>query len=79
MPRLEAALDDPDFQRAYLAVRYFAGVRGPELVQEPPRFHAAARAFATRLRSEQRTERAQALAVELERIVRSLDAQRLSR
>ena len=63
----------PDFQRAFVAMRYFLGARGEGLgapLGEAP----AARTTEERLAHPDRERRAEALAAELGRVVRALEA-----
>jgi len=73
----EGWLKDADFQRAFAAVRYAAGAR--EAVPLAPFAEPSdgASELLRALSSEERAERAQALAVELKRIARVLEARRL--
>lgn len=71
-PRFEA-----DFERAFVAVRYFVGARGDDLAAPlgPP--SPVVVETLERLRHEDRQRRAEALAVEVGRVVRALDARTL--
>jgi hypothetical protein len=78
MKASDGSFDDPEFQRAFVAVRYAAGTRGAELVSALAGPTEAAleleRAFAVAARS----ERAHTLANELAAIARRLLARRFS-
>ncbi|RYZ03243.1 MAG: hypothetical protein EOO73_28580 [Myxococcales bacterium] len=70
-----------DFQRAFLALRYFFGARG-EALAEPLAAVGLKPASADTLRGlchEERSERAQVLAVELGRLATALDERSLWR
>ena len=71
------ALDDPDFQRAFVAVRYAAGTRGSELLTAFEPATEAATSLERALAAADRNQRAQALAGELGRLARLLEARRL--
>jgi hypothetical protein len=62
-----------EFQRAFVAVRYFLGAREGEL-GAPLGAAPEAEAVARRLAHADRQKRAEALAAELGRVVRALDA-----
>jgi hypothetical protein len=63
----------PDFQRAFVSMRYFLGARDQKL--GAPLGDAPAAAVAEeRLAQPERARRAEALAVEIGRIVRALEA-----
>jgi hypothetical protein len=64
---------DPDFERAFVAFGYFIGARGDDLA-EPLGASAAARATHQRLSNPDRQRRAEALAIEIGRIVHALKA-----
>ncbi len=70
-----------DFQRAFLALRYFFGARGPELAQplEGVGLQAPAADVLAGLSHAERGERARALAVELGRLASALDQRGLWR
>lgn len=71
----------PDFQRAFLAMRYFWGTRGGDLAdafQELPLASAAAEVLSN-LSHIERSERAQALGAELARLASALDERGLWR
>ena len=75
------SLRSPDFQRSFVALRYFWGARGPHLadaLDEVGLVPAAADLLA-RLCHEQRAERAQALGAELGRLAAALDERGLWR
>ncbi len=73
----EGWLVDADFQRAFVAVRYAAGAREAAPLAPFARATEGALELVRTLSSGVRTERAQALAVELKRIARVLEARRL--
>jgi hypothetical protein len=62
----------PDFQRAFVAMRYFLGARGEGLAA-PLGDAPAARATEERLTHSDRGRRAEALAAEVGRVVRALE------
>ena len=62
----------PDFQRAFVAMRYFLGARGVPLAA-PLGDAGEALAVEKRLAQADRQKRAEALAAELGRVVRALD------
>jgi hypothetical protein len=75
------SLRSPDFQRSFVALRYFWGARGPNLadaLDEVGLVPAAADVLA-RLCHEQQAERAQALGAELGRLAVALDERGLWR
>ena len=63
----------PDFQRAFVAMRYFLGARGAGL-GAPLGAGPEAQAVERRLAQPDRQKRAEALAAEIGRVVRALDA-----
>jgi hypothetical protein len=63
----------PEFQRAFVAVRYFLGARGVDLAA-PLGDATAATETQRRLGHPERERRAEALAAEIGRIVRALEA-----
>ncbi len=63
----------PEFQRAFVAFRYFLGAREAEL-GKPLGDASGASALLERLAHPDRQKRAEALASELGRVVRALDA-----
>ena len=63
-----------EFQHAFVAMSYFAGSRGAALLEPLPTVLASTRELGVRLAHEDRNERAMALADELAKVVRSLDA-----
>jgi len=69
-----ASFEGRDFQRAFAAVSYLAGLRGEALLEPFRTPHADARAFVRRLAHPDRERRAEALAVELARIGNALEA-----
>jgi len=73
----EGWLDDADFQRAFAAVRYAAGARDGAPLAPFGSLREGTDELVRALSSEVRAERAQALAVELERVARVLEARRL--
>jgi len=68
----DARRDDPDFARAFVAFRYFVGARGADLAEPLGRSEAAARTL-ERLGHPDRQRRAEALALEVGRIVRAFE------
>jgi hypothetical protein len=64
---------DPDFQRAFVALRYFLGARGDDLAASLGSAPAAASTL-ERLSHPDRQRRAEALAAEVGRLVRALEA-----
>jgi hypothetical protein len=78
MKASDGSFDDPDFQRAFVAVRYVAGTRGAALVSAFAVPCEAALELERAFAAETRTERAQTLAKELAAIARRLEARRLS-
>jgi hypothetical protein len=68
---------EPDFERAFVACCYFLGARGDDLAAPlgPP--SPVVLETLARLRHEDRQRRAEALAVEVGRVVRALDARAL--
>jgi hypothetical protein len=77
MSDLAGCLEEPAFQRAFAAVRFAAGARGEALLTPFAGPCDGALELSRALSSEQRSERAQALSVELKRLVRVLEARRL--
>jgi hypothetical protein len=69
---VDASAFSPDFQRAFVAVRYFLGARG-EGLGAPLGDASAARMTEERLAHPDRERRAGALAVEIGRVVRALE------
>ncbi|HTQ07689.1 MAG TPA: hypothetical protein VMI54_27720 [Polyangiaceae bacterium] len=72
-PKPSAAAFSPEFQRAFVAVRYFLGARGEEL-GAPLGDATAAAVTEQRLAHPDRERRAEALAAEIGRVVRALEA-----
>jgi hypothetical protein len=68
---------EPDFERAFVAMRYFVGARGADLAEPLGPSSPVAAETLGRLRHEDRQRRAEALAVEVGRVVRALDARAL--
>jgi hypothetical protein len=68
---------EPDFERAFVAMRYFIGARGDDLAEPLGPSSPVAVETLGRLRNEDRQRRAEALAVEVGRVVRALDARAL--
>ena len=66
------------FQRAFVAMTYWLGRRGNELLDPLPNPDAAAVALAERLSHPERERRARELAVELAPVVRALEQRRLA-
>lgn len=73
----EGWLEDADFQRAFAAVRYAAGTRETAPLAPFAAPSDGALELLRALSSDVRAERAQALAVELKRVARVLEARRL--
>jgi hypothetical protein len=71
-PRFES-----DFERAFVAMRYFVGARGDDLAAPLGAPSAVVAETLARLRHEDRQRRAEALAVEVGRLVRALDGRTL--
>jgi hypothetical protein len=71
----------PDFQRSFVAMRYFWGARGPILSDalDPAAVQPAAADTLSALCHAERAERARALSVELGRIAAALDQRGLWR
>ncbi len=70
---MDAPAFSPDFSRAFVAVRYFLGARG-EGLGAPLGDDTAARMTEARLGHAERERRAEALAAEVGRVVRALEA-----
>jgi hypothetical protein len=68
---------EPDFERAFVAFRYFLGERGADLAAPLGVGSGVVAETLARLRHEDRQRRAEALAVEVGRVVRALDARAL--
>ena len=68
---------EPEFQRAFAAVAYFAGVRGEALLAPFTTPSAELRALCLSLSAPEQSARAKALSTELERIARRVEALRL--
>jgi len=66
--------DRRDFQCAFAALSYLAGRRDGELLEPFTAPHLEARALQSRLAQPERERRAEALARELSRLARSLEA-----
>lgn len=73
----QAPPNHPEFQRAYAAIAYFAGVRGEGLHRPFDAPSTELERVVTALSAPEQSARAEALAQELERIVLRLDARRL--
>jgi len=67
-------MQSPDFQRAFVAVRYFLGARGDDLAAPLGEHGAHGQALAVRLAHADRQRRAEVLAVEVGHVVRTLEA-----
>ena len=65
---------EPDFQRAFVAVRYFLGARGAGLAAPLGPGATAGLALEQKLAHPDRTRRAELLAAEVGLVVRSLEA-----
>ncbi len=70
---MNSSVFSPDFQTAFVAMRYFLGARG-EGLGAPLGDAPAARVTEERLAQPERERRAEALAVEIGRVVRALEA-----
>lgn len=68
---------EPDFERAFVATRYFVGARGDDLAAPLGAPSPIVVETLARLRHEDRQRRAEALAAEVGRVVRALDARTL--
>jgi len=68
---------EPEFERAFVALRYFVGARGDEVAAPLGSGSVVGAETLTRLRHEDRQRRAEALAVEVGRVVRALEARAL--
>lgn len=64
----------PEFQRAFVAVRYFLGARGEDLATPLGAAAVDGRALAERLSHPDRQRRAEVLASEVGLVVRALEA-----
>jgi len=64
----------PDFERAFVAVRYFLGARGGDLAAPLRSRSPLAVELGERLAHADRARRAETLAVEIGRVVRALEA-----
>lgn len=64
---------DPEFLRAFVATRYLLGARGEQLRQGLTLDDVGLNGLLGRLCSQERPARAQALALELSRVARSLE------
>ncbi|MFO7181378.1 MAG: hypothetical protein DIU78_021930 [Pseudomonadota bacterium] len=71
-------LDDPSFQRAFVAISYFAGQRGDALLAPLERPGPAVLELAAALASTSRGDRARALSTELELLKSALTRRRLA-
>jgi len=65
---------EPEYQRAFVAVRYFLGARGEGLAAPLGGGAAAGLALEQRLAHHDRTRRAEVLASEVGLVVRALEA-----
>jgi len=70
-------LENPDFQRAFVALSYMIGRRDTELLTPLRTPHDDARAFARRLGHPERERRAEVLARELSRLASAVEARAL--
>ena len=68
----DALLHHPDFQRAFVAMRYFLGARGADLGAPVPSPAPETRALLERLEHPDRARRAESLAVEVGHVVLAL-------
>jgi len=73
MTNVGAPRFDPEFERAFVAVRYFLGARGGDLGAPLGEGAPEAAATSKRLANTDRQRRAEALAVEVGRVVRALE------
>ena len=64
--------EHPEFQRAFVAVRYLAGTRGDALLAALPEPAEKTRELVDKLAADDRAERARTLAAELELVARRL-------
>lgn len=64
----------PDFERAFVAVRYFLGARGVDLAAPLRSRSSLAGELSERLAHADRAHRAETLAAEIGRVVRALEA-----
>jgi hypothetical protein len=64
---------DPAFERAFVAMRYFLGVRGPSLAEPLGAPARAAAELAAALEDEDRSRRAERLASEVGLVARALE------
>jgi hypothetical protein len=64
----------PEFQRAFLALRYFLGARGAELAAPLGTATPEAESLLARLDHPDKTRRAEALAGEVGQVLRTLEA-----
>lgn len=76
--RPRSVVDDPAFQRAFLAVAHLLGARDSAPLSAFQRPSAAANELARELSSEERAVRARALGRELEGVARRLAERRLA-
>jgi hypothetical protein len=77
MSAANASHEGAAFQRAFVAIEYFLGRRGEQLLEPLPRPVQPAKDLVQRLGLDDRSLRAQALAKELERIVACLEARKV--
>jgi hypothetical protein len=63
-----------DFERAFVATRYFIGARDPNLAAPLGAVENATRELCERLNHPDRATRAETLATEIGRVVRALEA-----
>ncbi len=68
---------EPAFQRAFVALSYFAGRRDAELTAPFAELHAETKTLVQRLAHPERERRAEVLARELSRVAFALEARRL--
>jgi hypothetical protein len=64
---------DPAFERAFVAMRYFLGARGPDLAAPLGAPTRAAEELVTALQDENRARRAECLANEMGHVARALE------
>lgn len=69
---------DPQFQRGFVTIAYYAGQRGAALVEPLVELVPEARALVDELGRPERADRARALGSALEAMARALDARRLA-
>jgi hypothetical protein len=76
MTEPERSPEDPEFQAGFVAASYAAGVRGENLLELFERRSARAETLGRALGNPSKSERARALATELQRLALMLEARR---